>query len=113
MTMVGCHREKSASESAEKYYGYLVKGDVDRFLKGVAYFDSLPETYRSQMQDMYIDYLDRENRLRSGLLSAKALRDTMINENMARVFMEVCYADSTREEIMVQMVQTDKGWRLF
>jgi len=99
-------------EVAEKYYGYLVKGDVDHYLQGMANYDSLPEDYRSQLRDMHLQFLDNEQRLRSGLASVHALRDTVIDENHAYVFLEVAYGDSTREEISLPLVLTEQGWRL-
>lgn len=112
MTMFGCHRDKSVSGAAEKYYGYLMKGDVDRYVKGIAYYDSLPDDYRSQMHDLMAEHIERERQRYGGIVMARALHDTLLDANNARVFIEVTYADSTREQVMLPMVLTEKGWRL-
>lgn len=113
LLLIGCkHEPKNPSEAAERYYGYLVEGDVDKYMQSVANFDSLPEDYRSQLRDMLLQHLYNEQRLRGGLVSAKAMRDTMLDANHAVVFMEVAYADSTIEQIMVPVMHTEEGWRM-
>ena len=111
--LVGCKQEpKSPIEVAEHYYNYLVKGDVDHYLKGMADYDSLPEDYRLQLHDMHLQFLDNEQRLRGGLASAHALRDTVLDESRAYVFMELQYGDSTCEQVSLPLVLTPQGWRL-
>ncbi len=104
--------ERTVTEAAEHYYGYLVKGDVDHYLQGLADYDSLPEDYRSQLRDMHLQFLENEKKVRGGLASVKSLRDTLVDDSHAFVFLEVAYGDSTREQISLPLVLTAKGWRL-
>ena len=106
------HKENTPSEAAERYYSYLAKGDVDHYMRGMADYDQLPEEYRSQLRDMFLQYLDREEQSRQGILSATALRDTVIDGRLAHVFLEVLFGDSTREQVSLPLVLTDEGWRM-
>ena len=99
-------------EAAEHYYACLIKGDVDRYMRGLADYDSLPEAYRDQLHDMFLQYLDREQQLRRGILSAEAVRDTLLDSLHAHVFLDIQFGDSTREEVSLPLVRTDKGWRM-
>ena len=89
-----------------------MKGDVDHYLQGLADYDSLPEDYRSQLRDMHLQFLENEKKVRGGLASVKSLRDTLVDDSHAFVFLEVAYGDSTREQISLPLVLTAKGWRL-
>ena len=109
---VSCKEERTPMEAAEHYYHYLVKGDVDHYLRGMADYDSLPEDYRSQLHDMHLQFLENEKELRGGLASARALRDTLVDKNHAFVFLELAYGDSTHEQISLPLVLTSQGWRL-
>ena len=107
-----CRKDMSAREAAEKYYGYLIKGDVDGYMRGMADYDSLTEEYREQLRDMFLQYLDYEKQMRSGLISVEATRDTLIDEHNSYVFVLVTYGDSTQEQLSLPLVLTDKGWRM-
>lgn len=99
-------------KAAEQYYGYLVDGDVDRYMRGMADYDSLPESYRRELRDMFLQYLDREKQLRRGILSAVAVRDTLVDSLHAHVFLNIQFGDSTLEQVSLPLVRTAKGWRM-
>lgn len=107
-----CKRELSAREAAEKYYGCLIRGDVEGYMQGMADYDSLTTEYREQLRDMFLQYLDYEERMRSGFISVEATRDTLIDERSSYVFVMVTYGDSTQEQLSLPLVLTDKGWRM-
>ena len=107
-----CKRELTAREAAEKYYGCLIRGDVEGYMQGMADYDSLTTEYREQLRDMFLQYLDYEERMRSGFISVKATRDTLIDERSSYVFVMVTYGDSTQEQLSLPLVLTDKGWRM-
>ena len=110
---VGCRRhDANASKAAERYYGYLAKGNVDAYMRGMADYDSLPEEYREQLHKLFQQYVDHEKEARKGILSAQALRDTLISDDQAHVFLLVTYGDSTQEQVSLPLVLTDKGWRM-
>ncbi len=102
----------SPREAAESYYASLISGDVDAYMQGMADYDSLPDDYRSQLRDMFLQYLDGERRQRGGIVSATALRDTIIDSLLAHVFIELLFGDSTHEEVGLPLVRTPDGWRM-
>ncbi len=113
----GCRGEslsphEAARAAAEQYYGYLIEGEVDKYVEAIHDYDSLSESYRSQLRDMFAQYLHHEQELRGGLTAAHALRDTIIDSLQAHVFVELVFGDSTREEVSLPLVLTDKGWKL-
>ncbi|MBQ8968698.1 MAG: hypothetical protein IJ064_03065 [Bacteroidaceae bacterium] len=99
-------------EAAETYYGSLVKGDVEQYMQGLCNYDSLPEDYRSQLRDALLQYLGDEQRRHSGLISARAVRDTLLDSLQAHVFVELQFGDSTREEVLLPLLCTPAGWRM-
>lgn len=107
-----CKRELTAREAAEKYYGCLIRGDVEGYMQGMADYDSLTMEYRELLRDMFLQYLDYEERMRSGFISVEATRDTLIDERSSYVFVMVTYGDSTQEQLSLPLVLTDKGWRM-
>ena len=114
--LLSCSPEKGDHEAvrqaAEQYYGYLIDGDVDRYMCGLADYDSLPESYRNELRDMFLQYLDREQTMRRGILSAEAVRDTLVDSLHAHVFLDIQFGDSTREQVSLPLVRTAKGWRM-
>ena len=111
--MVSCKKEPDTPQAAaERYYGYLAEGNVDDYLRGLADYDDLPEEYRSQLRDLFLQYLDHEQHEREGIRSARALRDTLVTPSEAHVFLEVLFGDSTYEQVSLPLVLTDEGWRM-
>lgn len=100
-----------AGRAAETYYNYLIEGKYDAYVAGIAYSDSMTDDYREQMVDLVAQYMAREKEQRRGLVSAKALRDSVF-QGMANVFLEVTYGDSTREEISLPMVKCGDDWKM-
>ncbi|MBP5380224.1 MAG: hypothetical protein J6Y39_00630 [Bacteroidaceae bacterium] len=103
---------KAACLAAEQYYGYLIDGDVERYVKAIHDYDELPEEYRSQLRDMFAQYLDNEQKMRGGLIQARALHDTIVDNMYAHILMEVTFGDSTQEQVFLPLVLTDNGWKL-
>ena len=103
---------EAVRQAAEQYYGYLIDGDVDRYMRGLADYDSLPESYRNELRDMFLQYLDREQTMRRGIQSAEAVRDTLVDSLHAHVFLDIQFGDSTREQVSLPLVRTAKGWRM-
>ena len=116
IVLTACHRNNddhtAVRKAAEQYYGYLAKGDVDRYMRGLADYDSLPESYRRELRDMFLQYLDREQQSHRGILSAEAVRDTLVDSLHAHVFLNIQFGDSTIEQVSLPLVRTAKGWRM-
>ena len=103
---------EKARLAAEEYYGYLIAGDADSYARSIHNYDSLPAEYQTQLCDMFAQYIDDERSLRGGLVTATAIRDTIINEKYAYVFLEVAFGDSTIEQVSLPLVCTGKRWML-
>ena len=113
VVIVSCHRrDASASKAAERYYGYLAKGDVDAYMRGMADYDRIPEAYREQLHKMFQQFVDFEIERRNGILSVQAVRDTVITDEQTHVFLLITYGDSTQEQVSMPLVLTEKGWRM-
>lgn len=112
VVLVSCRHEPTPRQAAEQFYGYLCKGDVDAYMQSMADYDSLPAPYRSELRDMFMQYLQREQQLRQGILSAQAVRDTLVSDRLCHVFLLVTYGDSTQEQVSLPLVLTDRGWRM-
>ncbi len=113
LCLLSCNKRSDApSLAAERYYGYLIEGDVDNYMRGMADYDSLPEDYRSQLRDMFLQYLDHEQKLHGGITSAQAVRDTLIDSLRAHVFLNIQFGDSTLEQVSMPLVLTPEGWRM-
>ncbi len=97
--------------AAEAYYGHLVKGDYAKFVDGMAHRDSMTEAYHSQLVDLAAHFAAREKESRGGLQAVRSVSDTVAGD-VALVFLEFSYADSTREEVMVPMVRCGKVWKM-
>ena len=103
---------QAVRQAAEQYYGYLIEGDIDSYMRGLADYDSLPESYRGELRDMFLQYVDRERQMRQGIVSAEAVRDTLVDSLHAHVFLNIQFGDSTLEMVSLPLVRTDKGWRM-
>ena len=113
VVIVSCHRrDASASKATERYYGYLAKGDVDAYMRGMADYDRIPEAYREQLHKMFQQFVDFEIERRNGILSVQAVRDTVITDEQTHVFLLITYGDSTQEQVSMPLVLTEKGWRM-
>lgn len=98
--------------AAERYYGYLVDGNVDAYVRGLHDYDCLSEDYRRQLCDMFTQYLWDEQHKHKGLYSVRAVNDTIIDDQYAHVFVSIQFGDSTYEEVLLPLVLTPDGWRL-
>ena len=99
--------------TAKLYYDNLLHGRYDVFVDGFYRPDSIPDSYRSQLIDNARMYVAQMNDDHHGLYRVDLIRataDTARNEG--RAFLLLCFADSTREEIVVPMVRVEKLWMM-
>ena len=99
--------------TAKLYYDNLLHGRYDVFVDGFYRHDSIPGSYRSQLIDNARMYVAQMNDDHHGLYRVDLIRataDTARNEG--RAFLLLCFADSTREEIVVPMVRVEKLWMM-
>lgn len=102
---------EKADQAALTYYNHLIEGRYAEYVSAIAYSDSMTESYRNQMVDLTAQYAAREKELRGGLVAVCVLGDTIAGD-VANVFLEVTFGDSTREEIALPMVKCGGVWKM-
>lgn len=119
LLLCGCSRqgqspEEQAGIAAKEYYDRLLAGDIDAFLKGKADIDSVPADYRSQMYaacEQYKKELDETHGGVAAITVSNARKDST-QQMMMQAFLLLNFRDSTKEEIIVPMVQRGEVWKL-
>jgi len=105
--------EEEAAKAAQTYYMLLADSLPEDFLNTRVGADSLPASYRAQMQKVYEQYIREVNAKHRGI------REVRISNNVARhdstqhvtyAFLILCFGDSTQEEVMVPMVEVGGKW---
>ena len=113
-------KEELASLAAKGYYDHLIHGEYEQFYEGMDQ-RTLPDgtalsdeaAYRSQMLDNLRQFMARQTQEHRGVLEVRvsnATTDTV--QQLTNVFLVLCFADSTNEEIVVPMVERDGAWRM-
>ena len=118
LLLCGCSQQDQSSEeqagiAAKEYYDRLLAGDIDGFLKGKADMDSVPADYRSQMYaacEQYKKELDETHGGVATITVSNARTDS--TQQMMQAFLLLNFKDSTKEEIIVPMVQRGGVWML-
>ena len=106
--------------AAKIYYRQLMKGDYRNFLEGKAGNDSLPQGYREQLITAYKQFAVQQEKAHKGILKVEALRAVADSSQLSpdngtplmQVFLQICYGDSTQEEIVVPMVSYKGDWMM-
>ena len=113
-------KEELASLAAKGYYDHLIHGEYEQFYEGMDQ-RTLPDgttlsdeaAYRSQMLDNLRQFMARQAQEHRGVLEVRvsnATTDTV--QQLTNVFLVLCFADSTNEEIVVPMVERHGSWRM-
>ncbi len=118
MAVIAACKEKESGEdpaatAAKAYYGHLIAGRHADYLAGVAGSDSLPADYSEQLLANARQFMAQQEEKHGGIRSVSVLRTDSGDTGRSRnVFLLLCYGDSTREEVVIPMVETDGGWRM-
>ena len=113
-------KEELASLAAKSYYDHLIHGEYEQFYEGMDQ-RTLPDgtalsdeaAYHSQMLDNLRQFMARQAQEHRGILEVRvsnATTDTV--QQLTNVFLVLCFADSTNEEIVVPMVERQGTWRM-
>lgn len=111
---ISCRRsadDSAVQKAALTYYNYLIEGQYEQYVNGIAYSDSMTSAYKNQMMDLMAQYINREKQSRGGLTSVRVLGDTVMGD-AACVFLELMYGDSTREEVSLPMFRCGEEWKM-
>lgn len=103
--------EEVAAQTAKAYYDQLIAGKYEQFVDGRYLPNPIPDTYRAQLIDNMKMFVGEQEEAHRGLkqvtvVSAKA--DTA--KRVANVFLLFHYGDSTKEEVLVPMVEHKNVW---
>lgn len=102
-----------AGIAAKGYYDLLLEGKYQEFVAGYQQRNRIPKGYQEQLllnAQMFVEQQKEDHKgMRSvDIISAKA--DTA--HHVADVFLSLAYVDSTKEQIVVPMVQVDGDWKM-
>lgn len=102
-----------AARAAKEYYGYLLQGNIASFVDGHYRPDSIPDTYREQLITNTKMYVNQQNEEHRGIKDIRIVdTKTDMQKHAANVFLVLSFGDSTSEEIVVPMVESDGVWYL-
>ena len=115
LLLMGCggkpSPEKVVAATAKLYYEDLLKGSYDDFVAGIDNHFPASGTYREQLRDNAKMFVARQAMLHQGIDRIEVADATLDEKNhSANVFLVLCYADSTNEQIVVPMVERDGIW---
>jgi uncharacterized protein YdiU (UPF0061 family) len=102
-----------AKEVVQDRYDDLLAGRYASFLSGRVGVDSLPEDYREQLVASCAQFMAVQKKVHGGVNSFLA-RDAQIDstQHLIQVFLQLNYADSTQEVIVVPMVEHNGKWKM-
>ena len=115
LTSIGCHRdglsreERRARQAAERYYGWLKRGRIDKFVSHIAYADSMSAAYRDEMAVLMDEHLASLRQQHGALTDVKAIGQ-VVADSLAHVYLQLSFADSTSEEVGLPMVKVGGTW---
>ncbi|MDO5447477.1 MAG: hypothetical protein Q4F34_06865 [Prevotellaceae bacterium] len=104
-------KDTDAASAAVGYYEALIDSDYVAYTDGMAGKAQLPSEYREQfvkLTEFFVAKMDKEH----GGLCGVELKKSIENDggDMANVFLELSFRDSTKEEVLVPMVLSDGQW---
>ncbi|RRD02289.1 hypothetical protein [Prevotella sp. OH937_COT-195] len=116
VAVTGCgndaEKEKNAATVfAKGYYERLIEGNYDGYVDALNYPDSLPPTYRRQLVQNARMFAEKQKKLNGGWVAVKisgCRLDSLLPT--AEVILQMCYADSTCENVVVPMIERDGRW---
>ena len=102
-----------AASAAKGYYDLLLEGKYNEFVAGYNQPNRLPSGYSDQLvlnAKMFVEQQRDEHQgmAKVNILTAKA--DTA--SHIADVFLQMVYGDSTKEQIVVPMVEVQGKWKM-
>ncbi len=112
---MACHNgrlsreERRVRKAAERCYASLADGRAEKFVKRIAYADSMSEGYRQEMIDLVSEHVHHLKLQHGNLQSIKAVGQ-VVEDEQAQVYLQLAFADSTCEEVGVPMVKVNGKW---
>ena len=116
-TLVACRKDglapeqRAARQAATEIVGMVVDGRAEGLADALAYMDSCDAGYHAIMVDVMRDHIAAMASCRGGIVGYAATHDTIAG-NVAQVFVELAFADSTSEEIDIPLTLVNGLWQL-
>jgi len=117
LILPSCHndglnrQQRRARRAAERCYEYLQDKKFNRFVGEIAYAEQMSPEYRQQMEDLIEENTIRNIEEHGKLLSAEAVGDS-ITGDLAHIYLQLTYADSTSEEVGLPMICIEGDWKM-
>ncbi len=106
-------KEDLAAKAAKEYYDALISGRYGEYVKGFANSDSLPPTYEEQLMVNAKQFMAQQKEEHGGIVDVRAVYSrTDSLQGTTEAFLLLCFSDSTKEEVVVPMVQLDNVWKM-
>lgn len=106
-------KEELALQTAKTYYEQLLNGDVASFVSGMNVKDSIVPSYREQLETNMLMFLGQQQTEHKGISSVTAVKaEKEIDSDVIYAFLLLCYGDSTREQVVIPMVEHDGVWMM-
>ncbi len=100
-----------AGRTAKLYYEGLLEGKYDEFVAGMDRHLDGAENYDTQLKANARMFVSRMEKAHQGIASLEVSRVSYCDSaHVANVFMQIHFADSTKEQIVVPMVERDNVW---
>lgn len=116
VAIVACSKKtggdnKAAAYFAKGYYERLIEGNYEGYVDALNYPDSIPSSYRRQLVLNAKLFTEKQKNIHGGWVGveiAGCVIDSL--SPTAQAILNLCYADSTREKVVVPMVERDGRW---
>lgn len=102
-----------AGIAAKGYYDLLLEGKCQEFVAGYNQPYRIPKGYEEQLllnAKMFVQQQEEEHKGMKNINVLNAKADTA--HRVADVFLSVVYGDSTKEQIVVPMVEVEGKWKM-
>lgn len=100
-----------AGNAAVQYYSYLLSNDYDAFVDGTYRRQPLRKEFRQELVENAQMFVGQMNQKHNGLQNVEvhsAVADTTVHA--ANVILSLSFADGTKENVAVPMVEADGLW---
>ena len=96
---------------AETYYQNLMAGQYEKCLEGISGVCKMLPEQRSQTVQALKAFCQNQQTQHGGMVSVRGV-EALIQDKRAEVYMDIIYADSVSERIVVPRVLEDSVWRM-
>ena len=104
-------QEDVAANTAKIYYQYLIEGKYSDFVAGMDKHVEWSQNDERQLVENAKQYVEHQKKQHQGLKSVSIVSSkTDTAQHMAMVFLMMEFADNTKEQVLVPMMERDKIW---